>query len=86
MLCVCRFYNLFATDIMRVRLDFLSYQSTFHDLHELLNTTEHDSYPLVDAPGQTVLWVAIPVQVVCLLHMEREEEKKDKAEGAITVI
>ena len=47
-----RAYNLYATDIMQTQLDFLSYQSTYHELYELLQNTDHESYPLVDAPGK----------------------------------
>ena len=47
-----RAYNLYATDIMQTQLDYVSYQSTYHELNDLLQTTNHESYPLVDAPGE----------------------------------
>ena len=50
-----RVYNLYATDIMRKDLTFLSYESSFSDLQELLQTSEHASYPLVDAPSKSAL-------------------------------
>ena len=37
---------------METRLDYLSYQSTYRELNDLLQTTSHESYPLVDAPGE----------------------------------
>ena len=48
-------YNLYATDIMRKDLTFLTYESSFDDLKELLQTSEHASYPLVDAPSKSKL-------------------------------
>lgn len=48
----CRVYNLYATDIMRKDLVFLTYESSFNDLKNLLQTSEHASYPLVDAPSK----------------------------------
>lgn len=50
-----KFYNLYATDIMETRLDFLSYQSTYHELNDLLQATDNESYPLVDAPESRIL-------------------------------
>ncbi len=46
-----RVYNLYATDIMESSLNFLSHQSTYRELSNLLQTTNNESYPLVDAPG-----------------------------------
>ena len=47
-----RVYNLFATDIMRKDLTFVSYESSYSDLKLLLETSSHVSYPLVDAPSE----------------------------------
>lgn len=58
--CNYRFYNLFVTDFMRRDLVYLSYRSTYHDLKLLLLTSNHASYPLVDAPGR---WIS------CNRHM-----------------
>lgn len=51
---VSRVYNLFATDIMKKDLTFISYESSFSDLKLLLHTSSHASYPLVDAPSEWV--------------------------------
>ena len=48
----CRHYDLFVTDFMRRNLVYLSYRSTYLDLKQLLLTSNHASYPLVDAPGR----------------------------------
>jgi len=53
--CNYRFYNLFVTDFMRRDLVYLSYRSTYHDLKLLLLTSNHASYPLVDAPDSRIL-------------------------------
>ena len=50
-----RVYNLYATDIMRKDLVFLTYESSFNDLKDLLLSSEHASYPLVDAPSESIL-------------------------------
>ena len=47
-----RHYDLFVTDFMRRNLVYLSYCSTYLDLKQLLLTSNHASYPLVDAPGR----------------------------------
>ena len=49
-----RVYNLYATDIMRKDLVFLTYESSFNDLQDLLQSSEHASYPLVDAPSESI--------------------------------
>ena len=48
---LCRVYNLFATDIMRKDLTFVSYESSYGELQLLLETSSHASYPLVDTPS-----------------------------------
>ena len=55
-----KFYNLYATDIMETQLDFISYQSTYHELNDLLHNTNNESYPLVDAPGKIAFWGWMP--------------------------
>ena len=36
---------------MRKDLIFLTYESTYIDLKDLLQTSTHSSYPLLDSPG-----------------------------------
>ena len=59
-----RVYNLYATDIMRKDLVFLTYESSFNDLSVLLQTSEHASYPLVDAPSKSIHSNAVLVNFV----------------------
>ena len=40
---------------MQTHLDFLSYQSTYRELNDLLLETNNESYPLVDAPESRIL-------------------------------
>ena len=57
-----RVYNLFATDIMRKDLTFVSYESSYSDLKLLLETSSHASYPLVDAPSEYTNICSLPHQ------------------------
>lgn len=50
-----KYYNLYATDIMRRDLVYLSYCSTYADLQQMLSRSNHASYPLVDAPDSRIL-------------------------------
>lgn len=50
-----KYYNLYASDIMRRDLLYLSYQSTYRDLRQLLKNSKHSSFPLVDNTESRVL-------------------------------
>lgn len=46
-----RYYNLYARDIMRKDILYVSYQSTYREIKQLLKSSNHASFPLVDNPG-----------------------------------
>ena len=48
-----RVYNLLVADIMKTNLFYISYHSKYADLKELLDKSDHRSYPLVDSEGTT---------------------------------
>ena len=50
---VNRYYDLYAKNIMRTDLLFISYNTTYGELRHLLNTSVHASYPLVDNSGKS---------------------------------
>jgi chloride channel 2 len=50
-----KYYNLFATDIMQMDPIYVSYRSTYGQLKTLLQSSAHQSYPLVDAPDSRIL-------------------------------
>ncbi|XP_065842216.1 chloride channel protein 2-like isoform X2 [Oscarella lobularis] len=48
-------YKVMVNDIMKRNLFFISYRSTYGDLRKLLHSSNHQSFPLVDAPDSMVL-------------------------------
>lgn len=40
-----------VSDIMKTNLFYITYRSNYAELKQLLDKSEHRSYPLVDAPG-----------------------------------
>lgn len=67
----CRVYNLLVADIMKTKLFYISYHTKYADLKDLLEKSNHRSYPLVDSEGtvailDTVTSKGISPFVLCL--------------------
>ena len=50
-----RVYNLLVADIMKTKLFYISYHTKYADLKDLLEKSNHRSYPLVDSEGTVVI-------------------------------
>ena len=55
LLLYCRYYDLYARDIMRKNVLHVTYQSTYHDIRQLLKTSKQLSFPLVDNDGKPIV-------------------------------
>jgi chloride channel 2 len=50
-----KYYNLYAKDIMRKDLLYITYQSTYRELRQLLKNSKHSSFPLLDSKESRIL-------------------------------
>lgn len=50
-----RVYNLLVADIMKTSVLYVSYNMKYADIKELLEKSDHRSYPLVDSEGILIL-------------------------------
>ena len=50
-----RVYNLLVADIMKTKLFYISYHTKYADLKDLLEKSNHRSYPLVDSEGTAAI-------------------------------
>ena len=52
-----RVYNLLVADIMKTKLFYISYHTKYADLKDLLERSNHRSYPLVDSEGTAAIFL-----------------------------
>ncbi|XP_019861546.1 PREDICTED: chloride channel protein 2-like [Amphimedon queenslandica] len=50
-----KYYDLYARDIMRKNVLYITYQSTYRDIRQLLRTSKQYSFPLVDSEESRIL-------------------------------
>ncbi|XP_031572217.1 chloride channel protein 2-like [Actinia tenebrosa] len=77
-------YDIMVADIMKTNLYYMTYQSTYAELKQLLEASDHRSYPLVDAPDSMILLGSIQrPQLISLLnqHLNKSLQVSSRAES-----
>lgn len=77
-------YNLLVADIMKTKLFYISYHTKYADLKDLLEKSNHRSYPLVDSEDSMILLGSIQrpqLQSLLNQHMQKLFQTSSNAES-----